>query len=190
MTNTETESKINFQLKRRHWFGVVGLLLLSITAGLFYWARFETYSVCYHCAMKRDAVIWEIPFVHSKIFEDAEIMSSPLSDVILEHELTGEHEHDWKFVFGTGNGSPMVFGTSRSVASAMTSSKSGEFLDLVMTHSGRTEARKWLAGFRDTDRAEWCRCIAEAIEGKTFSHSEEFKNWLAETMVANQDFWH
>lgn len=189
MADENNHPNLNFQLKRRHWLGMAGILVFTTVVGLFYWARFETYSVCYHCALKREAVVWEVPFIHKKIFETAEVYSTTLSDVILAHELMDEHEHDWKFVFGSGNGSPLVFGTSRGVASVMTSSKAGEFLDLVMQYSGRTEARRWLAGYRDFDRAEWCRCIAEAAHGLSFAHTDDFESWLAKTMADNEGFW-
>jgi hypothetical protein len=179
---------LNPHLKRRHWVWMVGILVLTTVVALFYWARFETYSFCYHCALKKESVVWEVPFVHRAIYETSRYFESNLSQTIATYELADEHEHDWMFVFGSGNGSPLVFGTSRSIASVMTANKAGDFLNSVMLHQGRIEARKWLAGFRDDDRAEWCRCIVEGLSDEIFMDPADFERKLSETMEKNQYF--
>ena len=180
---------MNPPLKRRHWIWMSGALALAVVAVLFYWARFETYSFCYHCALKKESVVWEVPFIHKAIYESSKYRESNLSQTIATYELVRDHDHDWQFMFGSGNGSPLVFGASRSIASAMTSTNSGDFLNSVMLHQGRVEARKWLAGFRDDDRAEWCRCIVEALSHQTFTGPADFEDKLEATMVQYQHFW-
>jgi hypothetical protein len=192
MSDEETEkpSILKRRVRRLHWVWMSCMLVLTSVAALFYWARFESYSFCYECALRKETVVWELPFSHRKLFETSEIYVSDLSEAIVSYELVDDHEHDWKFAFGSGHGSPLVFGTSRSVVSAMTSTNAGDFLGLVMIHQGRVEARKWLSGFRDNERAEWCRCIIESVSGQSFSGPSEFETKLAEVVAANEDFWH
>lgn len=175
--------------KLRHWIAVIAFMFLSVATGLAYWARFESYSVCVECALKKESVAWEIPFVHKKMFETSQVVSNRLSEVIRIHDLSSQHEHNWQFVFGSGNGSSMVFGTTRSIASAMTSASTGDFLDVMMVHAGKGESLEWLDSFRNEDRAEWCRCIAESMNGVTFSSSDDFRQWLSKTEEANRHFF-
>lgn len=188
MIETETKSLAKYPLKRRHWLALVGFMSLSVVCGLIYWARFETYSVCLECALKQRTLAWEIPFIHQTVFESNEVISNRLSEVIQSHGLARQHEHDWQFIFGSGNGSPMVFGTARSIASAMTSDRTGDFLEKVMLYTGKDETHEWLSAFQNESRAEWCRCIAESMNGRVFSNADDFKLWLAQTEEANRGF--
>jgi hypothetical protein len=184
----EKKSALKAPFKRRHWLILIGVMALSVVFALSYWARFESYSVCLQCALQQKTIAWEIPFFHRSLYESSQVTSNRLSEVIQMHGLALRHEHDWQLVFGSGNGSTMVFGTSRAVASAMTSARTGDFLDEMMLYAGEAETREWLSAFQNADRAEWCRCIAEAMQGRTFSGAEEFKLWLAQTEDANRHF--
>jgi|GEM_PF-2286942 len=184
----EKKSALKAPFKRRHWLILIGVMMLSVLSALIYSARFESYSVCLQCALQQKTVAWEIPFFHRSLYESSQVTANRLSEVIQIHGFSLRHEHDWQFVFGSGNGSTMVFGSSRAVASAMTSACTGDFLDEMMLYTGESETREWLAAFQNADRAEWCRCIAEAMTGRTFSGAEEFKLWLARTEDENRHF--
>lgn len=188
MAAPETDSGLKAQFKLRHWLAVIVLLLFTITGPLLYWARFQSYSICFDCAQIRDSIAWEIPFVHRKLFETVETNSTRLAEIIETNELVGQHEHDWKFVFGSGNGSPMVFGISQSISSAMISTGTGNFLEALIRHGEPQEAREWLAGLRDAKQAEWSRCIAERLGGRTFATAEDFRSWVALTEEENRHF--
>ncbi|HAV62509.1 MAG TPA: hypothetical protein DCY13_09115 [Verrucomicrobiales bacterium] len=172
----------------RHWVWLSAGMLGIIAMGLAYYARFESFEICTNCGRQRQVVNWEVPFVHRTMVQFFEVHETALSHVLLQLELQVDHEHSWQHVFGSGNGSPLVFGTSRPIASVFSAPASAAFLQEVARHEGRSVAAAWFADFSNPARAEYCRSVAELMLNQQFADRDAFRAWLERTESDQRHF--
>ena len=82
---------------------IVGLAIAVLTFAL-HRARFSYVSVCPTCGDVLETTEWQVPFTRTTYYTSTRESPTLLSAALAKRTLSTAQVHQWKFVWGSGNG--------------------------------------------------------------------------------------
>lgn len=163
-------------LKRLGW--TLGFVVLIAWA----WPRpFSYYSVCPVCAQTRLSTDWErIWSDHFTYRTTHRIKPTPVSLVLEKCRLIPQHEHQWLFGHGGGNGVKCAIGPGRHVRPTFESTNVAAFVEALVQHGDRQTQKKWLARMGKRELSHTFRMAVSSPPTGAYGSKDRFLEWLPE----------
>jgi hypothetical protein len=157
---------------------IVGFVLLAVAVTGAWYGQFDYSELCPVCARARHVAEWQVPGTQRVWYSVREEKDTPLSRVLVAHQLVEAHEHPWQFVRGHGNGRTVVLGLGHPVSWSLQSPNMGAFMETMLKLTDRDTASRWLNHLRDPRYSRLCQAMADASTRRTFNTREEWELWL------------
>jgi hypothetical protein len=156
--------------------GFFALLAATVT-GILY-GQFDYSELCPKCGRARDVVDWQFPRTERTYYSVQEERTTSLSAMLEANALLEQHEHEWQFVRGTGNGRTIVLGSGHPISWSLLSPYMGGFMETMLKLTDRDTTLRWLVQLRDPQYSRLCQSMANAHRGRDFDSREEWEDWL------------
>lgn len=158
---------------------VVAVVMLGLAA---VYGRFSHCSVCLKCGALRDTAEWQIPFTSTTVFQHSTERATPVSRTLLRAGLVAQHEHQWSFVAGSGNGAMCAIGEGRHVLPSAESEGVARLIE-VANKFGEVEFRdKLLRTLFDPNTSADVRGLGLSAPTNEFAQASELRSWIAENI--------
>lgn len=153
----------------------VGLLL----SGSALFGAFGFSSVCTRCGAIRDSTEWQIPLTRITIFRTSSEHQTPVSTELLRSGVVSNHEHQWLFSSGGGNGVICAIGEGRHIIPVVESSGVAAIL-AAGQRFGEVQFRDRLVRFIfDSKTSEAVRVLGLSAPTNGFTDATEYHAWLS-----------
>ncbi len=152
-------------------------LFAACLAGVLY-GKYDYSELCPVCGRARDVVDWQVPGTERTYFSLREERATALSGVLEERKLVEDHEHQWQFVRGQGNGRTIVLGAGHPISWSLLSPHMGTFVETMLHFTDRDTTLRWLNQLRDPTYSRLCQAMADSSTRRTFGSRVEWEAWL------------
>jgi hypothetical protein len=159
---------------------MVALLVIAAMSAFF--GDFEYSSVCARCGLKRYTSNWQIPGTRITICRFSSVEATPVSKVLRRNGIVGKHEHDWRFIRGSGSGIRRVVGTGQEIKFAVESEGVAAVLDASYRFGERQFHDRLLAVMFDPRTSRVVEGLGESQATNALGGAPEFHTWLANEM--------
>lgn len=109
-----------------------------------------------------------------------EITRTPLTEALAKQRLIPEHEHEWLFGHGGGNGIKCAIGPGRHIRRTAESTNVAAFVGAIVKYTDTNSVSKWLGRLQD---AKYSYAILISVghpkEG-VLDSAERFNEWLVD----------
>lgn len=166
---------------RRRWMhlaygcalGAMVMLALSVFLGPFRYA-----TVCTHCGMIRSTTEWQVPFTSITVFRQSTERATPLSTVLMNDGIVAQHDHDWLFCHGGGNGVLCALGRGRHIGSSVESEGVAAMIGTCNTYGELLMRDKILNALFDPDTSSAVKRMAVRFPLNGFSDASSLRDWM------------
>jgi len=172
----ENLRRLKFPVRVLLGIAAAGALLLA--AG---WCSFASFSVCRMCGQVRHEIRWQLPFMdvtYLRVHRDEETVASRFLN---SRGLVGEHEHDWIFGHGGGNGRSAC-GPMSSMPGRLQDEERVRFLDILLKFGRREEAAKWACRIADPRQI-----LLPSPPDSELKTEKEFESWWRASLELCED---
>ena len=104
--------------------------------------EFSYFSVCRVCGQRRHSTELQIPLARVTYWTFNRDEPTAVSKFLISRELVKQHEHEWVFGHGRGNGCS-ASGPALMMSSRLASEDNVRFLDILLKFGRKAEAEKW-----------------------------------------------
>ena len=160
---------------------IVGVIVLLL-AGSSIFGAFGSSSVCNRCGKIRDTRRWEIPLTRVALFSTSSEHETPVSMELVRSGTISEHEHEWLFSSGGGNGVTCALGEGRHIRPAVQSEGVASIL-ATSRRFGEVQFRDRLVKLMFKPKtAEAVRFLGIDVPSVGFTDASEFHKFLDDKM--------
>jgi hypothetical protein len=95
-----------------------------------------------------------------------------------KHRLIANHEHEWLFGHGGGNGVKCAIGPGRHLRSSFESTNVAAFVEALTKYTDQQTVSKWLTRLQNPELSHACLRAADYPRDDAFGSEQLFKAWL------------
>lgn len=161
---------------------LITLSAALLLIGALFYGRFYSSSVCAQCGASQFQTEWQVPLTTVTLFRTNHSEETTLSKAIIEAKLVlPQHEHEWWFTQGGGNGVTCALGRGHGVFQAVHDSRIPLLILAANRHHQAEFARRIVTCLFNPDTSDGVRTIASMAASKEFSDDAQFAKWLSES---------
>ncbi len=138
----------------------------------------RSFSICTLCAQKKKSIKIQLPYSLITLLELQAFEDTKLSILIAKQQIIREHQHNWYFVTGKGNGTRCAIGRGINLDLATKDSIVLLFLKELINASTIDRGKTWLKFILDPELSHnIVEFLNKSYPSDRIKNKEDFQNW-------------
>jgi hypothetical protein len=150
------------------------VLIASATFGSFGYS-----SVCGRCGAIRETEEWQIPLTSIAIFRHSSVHASAVSTVLERNGIVSNHDHQWLFSQGGGNGVRCAIGEGRHIRPVVESDGVGAVIAASQRFGEFQFRDRVIHALFNPKTSEAVRGLGMSVATNGFPDASAFRSWLS-----------
>ena len=143
------------------------------------WGTYHSRLICLKCgAFLRKSDCW-MPMTSIRLFSTSHEEASAVSKALTESRWVADHEHEWKFASGAGNGKGCTLGEASSLVTLMNSEECVRMIHACSRWGDKQVQKVITALLLDPNQKFEVYSVACDIPPDGFADKASFDSWLA-----------
>jgi hypothetical protein len=154
------------------------LLLIAVYAWPF---AYVSVFVCRDCGRIMHTSAHQIPFTEFAFFTRQDISSSPMSEALRTNAAVGEHQHQWVFTGGSGNGVLCRLAHDRQLGIVANNDIYAHGISALMAELNGSQRTELAHAVLSPESAEDTLMLfmQNDLPMESDKHADEMKDWVA-----------